>query len=83
MGSVLMALDGMNEREKLRMKKIAEVKATSIHGVCQMYGFGETTVERALRRGALPFSRVGRRIVIRIADVEKWIGESRSPKTIR
>jgi excisionase family DNA binding protein len=63
------------------MKQNTDVRATSIHGVCQMYGLGETTVERALRQGALPFFRVGRRIVIRIADVEKWIGTATSSRT--
>jgi excisionase family DNA binding protein len=43
-----------------------------------MYGFGETTVARAIRNGELPVCRVGRRIVIPIDDVEKWIGAARS-----
>jgi excisionase family DNA binding protein len=69
--------------ERVTMKKGTDVRATSISGVCQMYGFGEATVARAIRRGELPVSRVGRRVVIRIDDVEKWIGAARSRKAIR
>jgi excisionase family DNA binding protein len=49
-------------------------------GVCQMYGIGKATVERAIRKGHLRVSRVGRRVVIRIVDAEKWIGASRGRK---
>ncbi len=69
--------------ERVTMKKGTDVKATSINGVCQMYVFGGTTVERAIRNGELPVSRVGRRVVIRIDDVEKWIGAAKSRKATR
>ena len=57
--------------------KTWEVKATSIDGLSAMYGIGKATVERAIARGDLPVARKGRRVVIRIADVEKWIGASK------
>jgi excisionase family DNA binding protein len=58
------------------MAESTEVKATSVDGISQMYGLGKATVRRAIERGELRVSRVGRRVVIRVADVEKWIGAS-------
>jgi excisionase family DNA binding protein len=57
--------------------KTVEVKATSIDGLSAMYGIGKATVERAIKSGALPVARKGRRVVIRIKDAEEWIGESK------
>jgi excisionase family DNA binding protein len=69
------------EEKESRTMENMQIKATSIRGVCQMYGFGQATVERAIRKGDLPASRVGRRIVIRISDIEKWIGTARPRKS--
>jgi excisionase family DNA binding protein len=56
-------------------------RATTIRGVCEMYDLSRATIDRAIRRGDLPASRIGRRrILLRIADVEKWIGKSRVRK---
>ena len=57
-----------------------KVKATSIAGLSSMYGVSTATVERAIASGELPVSRLGRRVIIRIKDAEKWIGKSKSRK---
>ena len=60
-----------------------EIKATSVDGISQIYGLGKATVRRAIEKGELRVSRVGRRVVIRIADAEKWIGASKPRKSAR
>ena len=62
------------------MAEKLEVKATSVDGLSRMYGLGKGTVRRAIRNGELSVSRVGRRVVIRIVDAEKWIGASKGRK---
>jgi excisionase family DNA binding protein len=59
------------------MENRLEVKATTVEGASEMYAVGRSTVRRAIRRKELKVSRVGRRIVIRIADIERWLGKSR------
>jgi len=76
-GGVLTALDGIGEREKVTLKKNAEVKATSISGLSAMYGVSASMIERAITSGELPVSRLRRRVIIRIEDAERWIGKSR------
>jgi excisionase family DNA binding protein len=65
------------------MAENLEVKATSVDGISQMYGLGKATVRRAIDKGELRVSRVGRRLVIRVADAEKWMGASGYRKTAR
>jgi excisionase family DNA binding protein len=65
------------------MAEKLEVKATSVDGLSQMYGLGKATVRRAIQNGDLSISRVGRRVVIRITDAEKWIGASKVRKSAR
>lgn len=59
------------------MAEKLEVKAVSIDRLALMYGVHHNTVRNAIRAGKLRFSRIGRRIVIRIVDAEKWIGASK------
>ena len=63
------------------MPEKIEVKAASVDGVSAMYGIGKATVRTAIRKGDLAITRVGRRVVIRIADAEKWLGTSTRRKS--
>jgi excisionase family DNA binding protein len=60
------------------MLKNTEVKALGISAISRAYGFGRTTVKRAIARGELPVTRMGpNKVVIRISDFEEWIGKAK------
>jgi hypothetical protein len=65
------------------MAEKVEVMALSVGGMSARYGIGQATIRTAYRNGELSISRVGRRIVIRIVDAEKWIGASKPCKSTR
>ena len=49
--------------------------AVSVPEAATRAGVGVATMFRVLRRGELPRVRIGRRTLVRIADLESWIGE--------
>jgi excisionase family DNA binding protein len=56
---------------------MSEVKAkpicTSIAGAAYLIGVAPLTVSRLIKAKKLRASRVGRRVVVRIADIEKYL----------
>jgi excisionase family DNA binding protein len=53
------------------------IRATSKAGVQEMYGVSRSTIDRAIVSGKLKVTRYGRKVIIFIRDVEKWLGKSR------
>jgi excisionase family DNA binding protein len=54
------------------------VRAVSVQTAARMYGLGRTTLWEAIRVGKLPARRVGRRVLLRLVDLEAWIdGDSK------
>ena len=62
-----------------------QVRAVSIEEAARIYGLSKSTLRRGIQRRQLRAARVGRRIVIRISELEKWLaaltpgGESDPP----
>jgi len=49
------------------------IQAVRVTDAARMFGLGKTTLWRAIRDGRLRSSRVGRRVLLKLADVEAWI----------
>jgi excisionase family DNA binding protein len=49
------------------------VRAVSIEEAARQYGLSKSTFRRAIQSRQLRAARVGRRIVIRISELEKWL----------
>ena len=49
--------------------------AFSLHEVSQATGLGYSTVRRVVREGQLPTVRVGRRLLVRVSDLDAWLAE--------
>jgi excisionase family DNA binding protein len=47
--------------------------------IAQRYSLGESTVRRAIREGKLKATQVGRRIVVRFDDADRWISKTAAP----
>jgi excisionase family DNA binding protein len=47
--------------------------AVSVERVIEMSGLGRTYVWGAIRTASLPSYRVGRRILVRVEDLDSWI----------
>lgn len=45
--------------------------------IAERYQLGESTVRRAIRQKKLKATTVGRRIIVRFADADSWIGKSK------
>ena len=50
--------------------------AVSVERAGELCGVSKFTLRRFVSRGVLPACRVGRRLVIRVADLEKFLAES-------
>jgi excisionase family DNA binding protein len=59
---------GVDEGEPL------SVRAYRIADVCELTGLGRTTIYAALKSGALPARKCGRRTLILAADLETFLG---------
>lgn len=44
-----------------------------VHEAARLLGWTEPAVRQAIARGELPAHRIGRRVVIRVADLERLI----------
>lgn len=54
------------------------LRTLSVADIAQIYGLGRLTVYRAVWSGKLRVRRVGRRVLVRLADAEAWIGGSKN-----
>jgi len=52
---------------------ILPIMAVSVQVAARIYGLGQSTVWQAIRAGKLPAHRVGRRVLLRLTDLETWI----------
>lgn len=52
-------------------------KTVSIEEARQLLGIGRTLAYAAARRGELPALRIGRRVVVPVAAIERLLGERR------
>jgi excisionase family DNA binding protein len=52
------------------------VKAISIAEAAEAIGVVPLTIQRLIKRGALRASRVGRRVVIKLADLDKFLADN-------
>ena len=50
-----------------------QVRAVSIEEAARLYGLSKSTLRRGIQSRRLRAARVGRRIVIRISELEKWL----------
>jgi excisionase family DNA binding protein len=55
------------------MAEMNDVAAFDIKGFCARYGIGRTKVYREINDGRLKAVKVGRRVLIRLTDAEKWL----------
>jgi excisionase family DNA binding protein len=58
----------------------ASVKAGSIETIADSYGLGKSTIRRAIREGKLKPTRCGRRVLVRIADMEAFLDRESKEK---
>jgi excisionase family DNA binding protein len=58
------------------MSKVNHPKCTSIAGAAELLGVERQTIERLIKAGKLRASHVGRRVVIRLADLDKLLAEN-------
>lgn len=65
-------------RRQLEMKKT--VRATSVKEISDQYGISARSLQRAIRRGELPAARIGRRLLVRISDVDALFGRKHSKR---
>jgi len=49
------------------------IRAVSVESAALMYGLGKTTIREAIRAGTLKSYRVGRRILLKISDLETFL----------
>lgn len=49
--------------------------SASIADSARHVGVCEKTIENAIRNGELPRVRLGRRVLIRVRDLEKWLAD--------
>jgi len=65
---------GLEELVMVAAKRVSHlpILRTGVAGVVRMHGVSESTVWRAIRSGKLPVSRVGRRVLIKIEDAERY-----------
>ena len=54
---------------------MAERLAVGIDEAAEMLGVGRSTLHRYVRAGLIPHVRIGRRIVIPLAALERWLNE--------
>lgn len=59
------------------------VRAVSVRTAARVYGLGKTTLWEAIRAGKLPARRVGRRVLLRLTDLDAWIDgdKKKSPRS--
>lgn len=50
-----------------------QVRAVSIEDAAKAYSLSKRTLQRAIQSRQLRVARVGRRVVIRISEIEKWL----------
>ena len=49
--------------------------AVSINEACKWAGIGRSSIYQAIRRGELPIRKSGRRSLVLMADLQRWISE--------
>jgi excisionase family DNA binding protein len=49
--------------------------AVSINDACKWAGIGRSSLYVAIRRGELPIRKSGRRSLILMADLQRWLSE--------
>jgi excisionase family DNA binding protein len=59
------------------MKTKPPSTCVSIDGAAKLLSVGPLTVRRLIKSGRLPASKVGRRTVIRIVDLDKLLADNR------
>ena len=53
-----------------------EITLLSVSDLCEELHIGKTTAYKLIRSGALPYSKIGRKILVRRADLETFISET-------
>ena len=48
-----------------------------VHGACKFTSLSRRTLDYAKSEGELPYIRKGRKILFKVADLEKWMDDDR------
>jgi excisionase family DNA binding protein len=78
MSTVLQSVYGSKEEgENMNAIATREIKAVTIDDAAKMTSLGKSTIIRLIREGKLKATRIGKRVVIPVPEIEKLISPSR------